>query len=358
MGTEQEKKAIILETNFIYQNAKTLEKIVEELSEHGTIYVTQVTVDERIAQSIRELRTQYRELDQKRKAEYHHFAKISFTMKLEEAEEYYRKGIQANYEKVFHERIIPFSADEQMFRVVLQRANDKKAPFVDAENASDKGFKDTLIWLSILDYFKEKGEDEVVLVTDDKIFTKNISDLKKEFGEATGKKIDVKPNSYYKELNIEEKAPQPKKEEPLPDFRMLRIELENAFDSITLTLEEEYFGFGANSLVSAFHIYDLVDEQYAESFFSELRGNIEEHALERQVAPSSFFGINDIEIDDLADIPVENFEKNLLLYERIKADYSQFIRPFYKAFAKTVNNNNRINKPQALEQIVNDDIPF
>ncbi len=355
MGTEQEKKAIILETNFIYQNAKTLEKVVEELSKHGTIYVTQVTVDERIAQAIRDMRAQYHELEQKNNSDYHRFANIKFTMTIEAAEQYYRSGIQSNYEKVFPGRIIPFSTDEKTFKVVLQRANDKKAPFVDAENASDKGFKDTLIWLSILGYFKEKGEDKVVLITDDRIFTKHIADLKKEFAETTGKKIEVKPNSFYKELIVEEKPQIAKKPEPLPDFTALRFELESVFNSITLTPEDD--SYGGYELVSAFNIYDYVDEKYAESFFSQLRGNIDAHVFERMVAPSEFFGINETEVDNNADISIENFEKALRLYEKIVKDYAQYTKPFFTAFAQAVNNN-RTDKPQVLVPITNDDIPF
>lgn len=355
MGTEQEKKAIILETNFIHQNAKVLNQVVEQLEKHGVVYVTQVSVDERIARSLRDLRKQYQELKEKSGTECKYYVDIRFTKTIDEAEKYYRTGIQKKYERIFPGKIIPFSKSGATLERVLQRANDKIAPFNDDEKASDKGFKDSLIWLSIIDYFKENGEKEIVFITDDSGFRNKVNDLEKEFLENTGKKIEIKPNSFYKELIIEEKPSKPKKTEPLPDFRALRFELESAFDSITLTQEEDYYG--SYSLVSAFHIYDYVDEKYAELFFAELRDTIDAHIFERMISPSVFFGINETEVDDVADVPVENFEKVLRLFERIKKDYVQYLKPFYTAFAQAVNNN-RKDKPQMLGPISSEEIPF
>ena len=66
--------------------------------------------------------------------------------------------MQTRYEKVFGVNIIPFKEDKATFSCLLERAYAKIAPFSSADNASDKGFKDSLMWLSILDYFQKKGE--------------------------------------------------------------------------------------------------------------------------------------------------------------------------------------------------------
>lgn len=58
-----------------------------------------------------------------------------------------------------------------MLSAMIDRANHRLPPFSAEKNASDKRFKDCLLWLSLLAYFKEHGEDHVVFVMDDKILS-------------------------------------------------------------------------------------------------------------------------------------------------------------------------------------------
>ena len=70
--------------------------------------------------------------------------------------------IQKEYDNLFGKNIIPFDTSTEVFEIVLQRALYKKPPFRNKENASDKGFKDCLMWISIMQYFKSNGEKEIV----------------------------------------------------------------------------------------------------------------------------------------------------------------------------------------------------
>lgn len=54
-----EKKAFIFDTNFIIQNQQ-LDEVIDNLDESYSVYVTQVSIDERIAQNCRELKKQFR----------------------------------------------------------------------------------------------------------------------------------------------------------------------------------------------------------------------------------------------------------------------------------------------------------
>lgn len=54
-----EKKAVIFDTNFIIQNQQ-LDEVIDNLDESYSVYVTQVSIDERIAQNCRELKKQFR----------------------------------------------------------------------------------------------------------------------------------------------------------------------------------------------------------------------------------------------------------------------------------------------------------
>ena len=160
------KKAFVFDTNFIIQN-KELNEALDKLKEQFSVYITQVSIDERIAQNCRELRLKFDEAEQC-KAKFIHFATLVFKKTFEEESDFYRTGIQAKYEEYFGENIIPFKKDGETLSAIIDRANKRLPPFSAAKDASDKGFKDCLLWLSILDYYKNCGEDTVVFVTDDK----------------------------------------------------------------------------------------------------------------------------------------------------------------------------------------------
>ena len=126
------------------------------------------------------------------KAKFAPFATIRFKKTYEEEREYYQKGIQKKYESYFENNIIPYAKDGEMLTAIIDRANQKMPPFSNAKDASDKGFKDCLLWLSILAYFRNNGENQIVFITDDKsAFRNNTEFLQKEFHDATGKTIEI-----------------------------------------------------------------------------------------------------------------------------------------------------------------------
>ena len=53
-----EKKAFVFDTNFIIQIQK-LDSVIENLKEGYTVYVSQVSIDERIAQECRNKKAEY-----------------------------------------------------------------------------------------------------------------------------------------------------------------------------------------------------------------------------------------------------------------------------------------------------------
>ncbi len=155
-----EKKAFVFDTNFIIQN-KDLVAVVSNLQDNYTVYVTQVSIEERIAQLCREVKNKFDKLSALKK-EYAKLAKISMLKSCSKYVDEYRKEVQANYDKLFSSQIIPYPKTAEFFSEVLNRAYEKQPPFSNADNASDKGFKDSLIWLSMLSFFKENGENTVL----------------------------------------------------------------------------------------------------------------------------------------------------------------------------------------------------
>ena len=70
-------------------------------------------------------------------------------------------------------------------------ALDKLPPFPSGKG-SDKGFKDSILLLSIFDFAKYHNYDEYVLVTNDKGFTNNVGELQNHFAKEV---IDVNKNA-------------------------------------------------------------------------------------------------------------------------------------------------------------------
>ena len=151
----EEKRAFVFDTNFIVQY-KNLDDVVEKLKDDFTVYVSQVSIDERIAQECRDVKENYETIESW-KEKYSRIATIKIRRPYEDTERIYHEGMQRGYDTLFGDRIIPFSKDETTFSAVIDRANRKFPPFLSDPKASDRGFKDCLLWLSLLSFFKDNG---------------------------------------------------------------------------------------------------------------------------------------------------------------------------------------------------------
>lgn len=355
-----EVKAFVFDTNFIIQN-QNLDEALDKLKEQFSVYITQVSIDERIAQNCRDLKTQFDEAE-KCKVKYIHFATISFEKTYEEESEFYQKGIQTKYENYFGDHIIPFAKDGEMLRTIIDRANKRLPPFSAAKDASDKGFKDCLLWLSMLAFFKDNGEDEVVFVTDDKsAFRNNTEFLQKEFHEVTGKNIQIHPNAYYKELLKQsekpESEPMPENNpEELPNLDALREEVEKAVGGLRGVDWENHFGDPQWS--QTFITSVPFDKDYVKTFFAGLRTDISNHIFEKSVPASKLLDFDGRVIDCDTEIPMQNLEKALRIYQAVLSNYSQYSEQFFEAAAKILNRNYKA--PPALPFDIDDDgeLPF
>ncbi|WP_288579759.1 PIN domain-containing protein [Lysinibacillus sp. UBA5994] len=103
---------------------------------------------------------------------------LDYEIYLNEKQDQYiaSKGIQ----------LIATCSDNQ-FSNIVDRALNKKAPFEGKDKKSDKGFKDVLIWESILEH-AENNDGEYIFFTADKGFKDELAD---EFEVRTGKKIEI-----------------------------------------------------------------------------------------------------------------------------------------------------------------------
>ncbi len=330
-----EKKAFVFDTNFIIQNGQ-LTDVVANLSDRFTVYVTQISIDERIAQQCRELKSLFDGIGDVCK-KYGKIADIKVTSSYEVREADYHAGIQKNYDELFKDRIIPFSKDADTFRRVLDRANRKLPPFATDENASDKGFKDTLIWLSLIDYFKSSGESEVVFVSDDKGFSKAEAALCEEFSEETGKSIAFKSNSYYKEIlkpELVEEAPAPI---PPPNLEEIRQRIESVITDLCYVQLEAPWGY--DDWKKTFTISQFVDADYARVVFEELQKKRDNHIFEQSIRATDILGLDSRVVDTDQKIPMLAVDNALQLYKDLAENYPAFVTQFFSAVAEIINRN-------------------
>lgn len=351
-----EKKAFLFDTNFILEN-KDLKDVVKNLEKDYNIYITQVSIDERISQKYLELEKLYAEIP-KMSARYKNIFKISEIMPFDKRYEIDKTGTQKVYMELFSEKIIPYSKNEQLFNEVLERVFKKIPPFHNVEGASDKGFKDTLMWLSILKYFKDNGENEVIFLTNDNGFRKHSEYLINEFKEYTGKSLEIKDNSYYAMIKQGKSNPdnsnfeEPKKEDFstfLPKIDEFRDRIERVMSHICET--GGYDQWGLPHFDFTFRIYEKVDAEYIEELFQRLDQILVDNIFSKNLSPEILF--DNIKIKVNSSIQPASIEELIILKKDIENVCPQFLKQFYRTIADCVNYNY-----SDILNNTNDDIPF
>jgi len=242
----ENKSAVIFDTNFIIAHMSNLIEVHQKLSEKFDVYVSDISIQERLSQKYLELEGKYERIN-KIKSEYSYLAKIEIKRTFDQQVEIDRKHTQKGYSDLFGDNIISFEPDAETLKTVMDRVYKKIPPFINAENASDKGFKDTLLWLSLLLYFKDKGNESAIFITNDKGFRNNADVLCKEFNECTGKTIEIQGNNFYDDYVKKDDVEDVQTLDSSPliilsDFSILREKINDAITSLCLLECENNFG--------------------------------------------------------------------------------------------------------------------
>ena len=347
-----DKKAFVFDTNFIIQNQK-LDEVIKNLSDEFTVYVPQLSIEERIAQQCRELKEKFVKLEDMQK-KYKDIATVKFITKYEKRSKEYRESILKNYQSAFGDNIIPFRKDENTFTRVLERANQKIPPFPTAENASDKGFKDTILWLSLIEFFKTKGEKEIVFVTNDDGFRKNSDYLCEEFAIDTEKTIEIKDNSYYSKLLTPiESTPKKITQYNIENISKLRNKIKQTIDLLCYVEDCDYYG---NTIWNkTFTVEKMIQEEQVEIFFCGLSGFILSRIFDDEIPASDVFEFDKIK-DEKAKIPMAALEEAKDLYEEILNCYPEYLKQFMSTVTAILNQN--YSEPYWVEIVNDDDLPF
>lgn len=166
-------KCIVFDANFLYEN-KNFGMLFDSKKDDEDYFVTEIVINEIKSKNDRALKDMYNKYDEIVNSNLNQvYFKLKNKIDMNLMYDSSSKKIQEYFDLFFKENIIRDYSKEKMYDDLMERVRFKKAPFVDKENSSDKGFKDTLIWMSFLNYVNESKYLDYILVTNDKGFIAN-----------------------------------------------------------------------------------------------------------------------------------------------------------------------------------------
>lgn len=202
----KKKYIIVFDTNILFNDYKSsgnfckfsfsspFEKIcrrIEELEiyDYVGIAIPVVTWEEIKKHVIDSYSNKFKEV--KAKLDKHNFPNIKveietldYNLYITQQIEEYKKNITSN--KNFVKTITLELPSDLKFTKIVKRAFAKSPPFIGKEKESDKGFKDAVLWESIIE-FKEKNEDvKLILFCQDNLFN---SELQEEYAKQFNEEI-------------------------------------------------------------------------------------------------------------------------------------------------------------------------
>lgn len=369
------KKFIVVDTNFLIARKKDLSNIFASKSENYDVYVTRVSINERIGQEYRNTKKDYVKL-KKLESSYRNYTNIDISNSLDEIFEKKATSIKNNYEKYCAGKIIENIVADDGLNAVLDRAYKKIPPFIDADNSSDKGFKDTIMWLSIVEFFKNKDvEGDIYFLTSDGGFKEQVAKdfLYNEFKISTGKQINILENKKFDELikntsdtEIENNTESTKREPvlsvklyeveeiPKETRRKIRIEVDKALDNIFLM--EDLNPYSPFSVENRYMLKNAVDISMIEDILDGLAEYVKMNMLSFTVNFSDYLVEYGVDVIEYRSIEIENIEDLAELYATILKEYESLLPMFYNAVMQKFNY---YYKEETDNHIYNDDsLPF
>ena len=354
------KKSVIVDTNFLIKNLGKIKDIVDELKEKELdIFVPELVKEEFINIQLRKLEDVYKELESLKKS--HNVFRLKYREK-DEARKEIEESYNSLFEQTFENNIIKYQKERMLDRV-LNRNRYKLPPFNSDPNSSDKGFKDTIILLSIMDYLKEIEAADAIFyfITIDGGFTKNKKELENEILEHTGKKLIIlegnEKSRILKELDIVEENKETTDEienifsQPDINIEEIRKRINELMDTFVLNVTYDYFGNPQEE--RRFDIVDNITNEETEKLLNNIDNVVDSNIFRNDISVEEFFDIKYVVFSRFS-IDVETVKEISELYKMIKN--TKYKEAFLTYISQRINEN-KINTTGFTSEL-DDDLPF
>ena len=352
------KNVVIVDTNFLVNNTGNIKEIVKELQEKEIeVYVPKLVKEEFINIQLRKLEEAYSKLENLKNLQ--KIIDLKYRKK-----EVTRKMVEGIYNNIFEEnfknKIIVYNKEGMLDRM-LERNKYKKPPFYNENNSSDKGFKDTIILLTIIDFISSFGDDAIFyFITSDNGFIKYKNEIEKEIFDKCAKNITIvegkDKNKVYKELNIvEEKSNQEEKTENIFSKEEINIEeirkrINELMDIFIWTTSFDYYGNLQDE--RRFEISNYINNEKTEKFLNSIDGIIEDNIFRNEILVETFFETNEW-VFSKNSIDVDTMKEISELYKKVKD--TKYKEAFINYISQRINEN-KVNNMFTVES--DDDLPF
>lgn len=195
---------IVFDTNTLYNSStnysdfsfgKNLDLIMnflqeENLTNECSLLIPQIVIDELKQQQKEHFLEDHSKIDELLKKQ-GDLCEVKWNIEISEYEEYIDHKIK-NLVK-HYEIVVAKACSEKSFDKILCKALKKEPPFEGVEKKSDKGFKDAVIWQSLIEFSIQAG-GSYIFYTNDNIFLNNKRYLCKEFDTSEYRKIEFLKN--------------------------------------------------------------------------------------------------------------------------------------------------------------------
>lgn len=359
---------IVLDTNILREIRllKDIKIFIDKHTKIGDIYITETVLDELTNSSHNLMEKEVIETLSKYSFMYK-LLEIEYDMKKIHSKEYFQE-IKTIIKDLFEDNIISLGTIN--LNEVYERAIKKIPPF-DNTKPSDSGFKDTLIWLSILNY-DFKNYSEILFITKDKIFKKNEKFFQKEFekkhdkliyilDELPSKNIDD-PNKQIK-LSEDKKNAEDYQETILNDYHKIyafKNDLEEILNEIVYITKLNYDYYEYDEL--RFIIHQHINITDLESFKTHLISLVEDNGLSPDLKVLDFLSpyCDTENISENYNIKVNSVFKLLEIISRFQKVLPRYTNTLLSAINNKINTETYQLDTSNIEaiDISDDSLPF
>lgn len=353
------KNCVIFDTNLINENKKVLLEIKEKLIPLSDILIPRMVIEEIQGQKSRAIKEDYSRIKGIIEKNCNYF-KYEEKFKLKDVLLTNEKEIEKWFLDYCNNKFLEYEG--VTLEEIISRAKNKQPPFINEVGSSDKGFKDSIIWKSILNSKELESYKIVIFATKDQSgFIKYNKELCDEYKKIHNSEIKICSSieSIYKLLNINEDTDD-KKEEPKlkiepTDVHELKKNMNDCVETILYGIYEDQWGNEYRE--ERFIIYNKVTDKEVSLFFESLEDFLIESIFFNYVNIFDLLNKCGIESTD-GQVSVDELDRLNKIYESLKSD-KKLLDAFVLFFKTKINELYRVKKYNYNDlDIGEDELPF